>query len=423
MATQTPSHTWKDLVSEFWGVPEIRGLGSLGFLRYSTKALGLGRLILITRWLSPADMGSYGLALLILAVTEVVTETGVNIALLKHPDRLKKYIHTAWAVSILRGTVIAVLMMILAPVLSRFFAVTQLTNLLVWCALIALLKGFINPAIVTFHQNLQFGRETLYRVPLQLVDLGVGLVMSWWWGSAAGLLVGILAGATVEVLSSFVIFKQWPNLLLARWQDLVSLYRETRVIVANGIVSYLNEHADDILIGRLLGPVALGFYQTGYKLVSSVTIDVANIGGAALYPILAQRHNNSKEFRATYLRAVVGLVVVLLSVAVIFVGFADLVVQTLFAAEWQPVAQLLPWLFVAAAAKSLMLIGNSVAILTKTLRWHLLGNIVIVVLMLTGIYFFGQHLGILGASMAVAGAMLSVQPVLWLVTWRSLKNV
>lgn len=422
MATSQIQFSLRSLVHSAWGVPEIRGLGSLGFLRYSTKALGLGRLILITRWLSPASMGVYGLALLVLAVTEVVTETGVNVALLKHPNRLAKYIHTAWAVSIARGLIIAACMVAFSPFLQSFFALPELHTLLLWCAAIAAVKGLINPAVISFHQNLQFGKETLFRVPLQLIDLLSGLFLSWLWGSATGLLAGICIGACCEVLFSFVVFPQRPNLRLARWSALVGLYKETRVIVVNGIVSYLNEHADDILIGRLLGPLALGLYQTAYKLVSALTLDVVNVLGAAIYPILAGRQENRKEFRQTYVRALLGLSLTLIAVSVIFVGIPNQIVQLLFAPEWHPVGELLPWLFLAAAAKSIMLLSHSVAILTHTLRWHLLANLIIVICMIAGIYTWGQSSGILGASMAVAAAMLVVQPFIAWVTYRSLRT-
>lgn len=402
---------------------EVRAVGSLGFLRYLTKGLSLLRLLILARFLSPGELGVFGLAVLVLAVSEVVTETGVNVILLKNPDRLKHYIHTAWAVSLARGGVIAAVILTLSGVVSSFFNTPQLLPYLWICALIALIKGCINPAIISFQQELRFEREALYRLPLQVTDLVVGLIFAWIWQSSIGLLVGLLAAACAEAVSSFLVFQQRPNLFKARWSELVGLYKETRVLVVNGIVNYLNEHTDDFLIGKVLGPVALGFYQTGYKFVSAVTIDFSQIIGWALLPVFAQRSGSIKNLRKTFWGALGGLCLVLVPIAVVSFTLAEPLVRVGLGEAWLPVAPVIPWLFLAAASKSFVWVTQPVAIVTNKVSWHLLSNSLVVILMCAAIFWLGPRYGLVGAAQGVAFAMIVAQPIIWFTTYRSLRKV
>ncbi len=401
--------------SRLWSIPEIRGVSSLALLRYGTKALALGRLLLVTRWFSPAEMGVYGAALLVLAIAEVTTETGVNVILLKHPKKLLEYIHTAWAVSLVRGAVIALGILVFSHLISSFFDSAAILPLLWFCAAAAAIKGAINPAVISFQQKLEFGKETLYRTPLQILDLLSGLFFAWWWQDVSGLLFGMLIGAVAEVVSSFIIFTLRPNLLKARWKQLTALYKETRVIIVNGIVQYLTEHSDDLLVGRLLGPAALGIYQTAYKLCSAVSIDLASIISQALYPIYAARLDDPQKLAQTFWRTNLffGLMLLLPFVGVVL--WSQTVIELLLGPEWREVGIILPWMFFGAVAKSVFILVSPLGILKNLVKYLLLINVGIISLMLAGIYWLSQTWGVLGAAFAVCVAMsLSLPAVFWL---------
>jgi O-antigen/teichoic acid export membrane protein len=412
----------KQFTHKLWGIPEIRGIGSLGFLRYATKALALGRLLIVTRWFSPAEMGALGAALLILAIAEITTETGVNFILMKHPEKLKSYIHTAWLVSLLRGIMIAGVILALIPTLQRFFETPLLGSLLGLCALAALIKGAINPAIITYQQTLQFGKETLFRTPLQLLELVSGLFLAWWLQSVSGLLLGLIVAASAEVLTSFWLFKLRPNLLLARWSQLIELYKETRAIVANGIIQYFTEHSDDILIGRLLGPAALGVYQTAYKLVSAITTDLATVISQALFPILVSRANDQKHLRKTLVRTSSMFGLVMLPVAILLLVFPRQITALLLGPEWELVGVVLPWLFIGALAKAGLNLVTPLVVLRERVKYLLGINLYIVVAMLSGIAWWGPKYGVQGAAFAVALAMVTALPLTLLMTRSALRK-
>ena len=92
----------------------LKGITWIGFFRVATRGISYIRIIILARILTPSQFGTADIALLILSITEVFTETGINIFLIQQKEKIDKYVNTAWIVSIIRGLLIALVIFISA---------------------------------------------------------------------------------------------------------------------------------------------------------------------------------------------------------------------------------------------------------------------------------------------------------------------
>src|SRR3990172_12131370 len=99
----------------------IKGISWMGSLRGVMRSMSFVRLAILARILTPAQFGVFGIASLILSFLEIVTETGINVFLVQQKDDIDEYINTSWVVSITRGILISLIILILAPTISTFF--------------------------------------------------------------------------------------------------------------------------------------------------------------------------------------------------------------------------------------------------------------------------------------------------------------
>ncbi len=80
---------------------------------------------------------------------------------------------------------------------------------------------------------------------------------------------------------------------------------------------------DDILVGKLLGVSALGFYQLAYKLSNIPAIEIAHATSRVTFPAYSKLQDNLPRLREAYLRvlqltaflsfAIAGVILVLAS--------------------------------------------------------------------------------------------------------------
>src|SRR3990167_5781112 len=93
----------------------IKGVSWLSILRISTRGITFVRLAILARILTPAQFGVFGIASLILALLEILTETGINVFLIQKKEKYAEFIDSAWVVSIIRGCLISLLLIVTAP--------------------------------------------------------------------------------------------------------------------------------------------------------------------------------------------------------------------------------------------------------------------------------------------------------------------
>ena len=66
----------------------------MGGFRVVSRGFAFVRTAILARILSPAQFGVYGIVLIVLALLELLTETGVNIFLIQEKDDIDSYINT-----------------------------------------------------------------------------------------------------------------------------------------------------------------------------------------------------------------------------------------------------------------------------------------------------------------------------------------
>ena len=96
----------------------IRGISWIGFFRIATRGISYVRIVILARILTPSQFGAVDIALLTLSITEIFTETGINIFLYQQKEKIDKYINTAWVVSIVRGLFIGLIKLIFCFIIA-----------------------------------------------------------------------------------------------------------------------------------------------------------------------------------------------------------------------------------------------------------------------------------------------------------------
>jgi len=400
----------------FWQSPAVRGFSFMSLMRYGTKAFSLLRLVIVARLLGvtgPYQLGTFGIVLLVIAITEVFTQTGINLILIKDRKLLAKYIDTAWIVSIVRGFLISGIIWLITPWLTQFYGNSSLELYLHWALLIPILRGFINPAIISYQQDLQFGKESLLRTSLQFFDILSGFLFLLFVGNAIGLLWGVIAGVLLEVVLSFSLFKQWPKILGFRVSLLLPLFRETKFVIINGMVTYLNENLDDILVGKLLGTAGLGFYQTAYKFSSAVTIEIGNTLRDTLYPIYAKIQSQPEKLAKMVDKVQTEQIIFSGLVILPAFFFTRPAVSFFLGHQWLIIAPALQILLLSGSLRGIMNAWFPLFLLRDKVSWSFYINSLSTIIMILGIGFLSKPFGLVGAAMAIFMSVALVIPFLW----------
>ena len=305
----------------------------MGALRGTTRVVAFVKILVLARILLPAQFGLFGVGMLALSFLEIIFETGVNIFLIQESPEIDEFIDTAWSVSILRGLVIGLLLVVLAPVVSLFFKAPEAKGIIYLIALAPVIRGFVNPSAIKFQKELLFAREFFYRFFMYGIDALVAILLSFKIHSAHCLVYGLIAGAFFELVASHLIAKPKPRVRieLNKLREIVS--RGKWVNLA-GFFNYIFENFDDAVVVRLTETTSLGVYQMAYKIISLPVTEISDVIQKVTFPVYTKIAGDKIRLKRAYLMSLGLTFFLVLPLGIIFLFFPEPLVMMVLGEKW-----------------------------------------------------------------------------------------
>lgn len=386
----------------------IHGVGWIGGFRGLSRIIAFVRIAILARILTPSDFGALGIATLVLAFVEIFTETGVNTVLIQNKKRIDQYLDTAFVISIIRGFFISLLVLVSAPLVSRFFNSPQSLYLILLISVVPLIRGFINPAIVNFQKELEFNKEFYFRTTIFFVDALVAVVATYILKSPTGIIFGFIFGAILETILSFRLPLPKPKFKF-REDYVKEIISGGKWVTGIGIFQYLFRQGDDIVVGRILGQYSLGLYQATYKISTLPISEVADVAGKVTFPVFSKM--DTSRVPKAFIKSFAGVSLVALLLGGIIYVFPEQIVRILLGSQWLEGVEILKLLAIFGILKSVVVSFDSLFLATKSQKYITVTSGFSTLLMFMTIFPLISSYGLLGAGYSIIISTLLTIPL------------
>lgn len=399
----------------------IKGISWMTLLRVSTRGITFLRLAILARILTPAQFGVFGVATIVLSFLEVLTETGINIFLIQKKDETYKYINSAWVVSILRGFLIAFILIFSAPLIITFFNSPNSYSVLVLIATVPIIRGFINPSIINIQKEIQFEKEFYLRSILLTIDAAVVVIVAFITKSTESFAYGLIASAIVEVLLSFIFFKPWPKISL-EISKVSHIIKRGWWITVTWIFVYLAENIDNIVVGRFLGVSPLGIYQNAYKISTLSISEINEVVNKVTFPVYSKFSQDKERLFRAFLRVVSTSSVVAFILGLFIFVFAEQLVIIILGPNWIQAAPVIKILAFYGVLRTTF--GNFSAMFLSIEKQNYVAVMTLVRLMtlLAIIVPFTVSYGMVGSGYAMLISIFAEIPIMLYFVYRVFKK-
>lgn len=382
----------------------ITGVTWISAYRIFSRLISFLKLAVIARILSPFDFGIFGIAALIVSLFDILTETGINVLLIQAKEDIKKYIDSAWVVSIVRGILLFFIILLTAPLVARFFNTPQALGIIMLISFVPLIKGFINPAEVIFQKDLKFKYEFLFRSSIFFIDALTAIVLIIITKSIYGLIIGLLVGALFEMVVSFIVFKPTPKFKIHK-SYFRKIFHRGKWITANGILNYFGENGDNIVVGKFLGTSSLGFYQMAYKISILPISEVSDVINRVVFPVYSKIGNDINRLRKAFFKTTSLILFSSFVIGIIIFLFPKEIILIILGNKWISAAPVLQVLSLYGVLRSINVSLSSLFLAVNKQEYITFMSIPRAVVLLLTIYPLVLIYGIIGAGYS---ALLSV---------------
>lgn len=369
-----------------------RSVGWVVLERWSVRLISLLVLVILSRVLTPADFGLVALATSVIAVLQVVGDSGFSRALVQRKSIGEKDASTAFWVSLALALVLAGLLVLAAPLIASLLSAPQLGPILQVLSLSLPLSSLSQIPAALLERELDFKPLSIRQfvgalcgaivsIPLALIGWGV-------WALVAQTLVAALA-AVVALWAA----TEWRPRLEFSLLSLRALWRVGGAILGVELMDAIQANIDKIVIGGLFTATELGYYflaqRLGTILIELVTSVVARVSLATFSrvqddPVRLNRIFRQLTFAASSVSVgIFGLVAVL----------APQIVPALFGPDW---AEAVPILWILAPGwaigavmyfdrNALLATGNAASALWLALLQNVVGVVLVFVFVPFGV--------------------------------------
>ena len=288
----------------------------------------------LARVLSPADFGVMALALSVLSITRPLGDLGIGNAIVQRAELTERHVRTGFTVSVLFGVVLAGIVALTAPLGSLLMQDASVAPVLRVLSLGFLVGGAATVPGALLRRQLDFKRPFIVETASYLAGYGgVALVLAQ---SGFGVWSLVWGGLTQTLLSTVaqvaLVGLPRPPALGAR--EAADLLHVGLGMTLNGCVNILALNADNLVVGRWLGPAPLGLYSRAYTLMTLPLTHAAHTLSSVLFPAFALVQGDRERLRRGYLLAT-RVTALVAAPAMVTLGIgAPHLVHSLYGAQW-----------------------------------------------------------------------------------------
>lgn len=301
----------------------------------STKALTFITTIVLARLLTPGEFGVIAYCTIVIGFLDLLNNVGVGHALIARRDRLEEAQNAAFVVSIGSSLVLYACAWMLAPLIADFFNEPQVAPLLRVLAIGLLLVGVGTVPMAMLQRDLRFKAYLLPGIARNIIKACVAVGMAWQGFGVWSLVVAELVNKVLEVIIPWAIVRWRPS----RAFD----YRVAREmlgfgvnIVAVGLLGTFMVNVDYIIVGRVLGGVALGYYTVAYRIPELFIRSTVDTVMMVAFPVLSRLQADARQLETAYFGYLRYLAVFTFPAAAGIALLAPAFFGTFYTEEWRP---------------------------------------------------------------------------------------
>jgi O-antigen/teichoic acid export membrane protein len=297
-------------------------------------------ILILARFLSPADFGIIGVAMIAIGLAQILQDFGLGKTLIQRETDVEESANVIFWTNIIFSVSIYLIIYFTAPLLAIFFNEPGLVTVLRVLCLQIILFSLISVHQALFQRDFQFrklffirlasaGMPGIISIPLALSGYGV-------WS----LVFGTLAGALFQVL---IYWKASPwrphfqyDFKLAR-----KLVNFSSWIAMEAFLGWIIMWGDSIVLGHFLGVKELGVYRIGVTAIFLIFGIFFNPVLPIAYSAFSRLQADRSELRTSFLRITKIIASVSLPIGIVLVVLYQPIASLFFGHKWQGIGMVI----------------------------------------------------------------------------------
>ena len=320
----------KLLVGGFWN----------SFSQFGVQGVNFVITIVLARLLTPTDFGLVGMVNVFIAFLGFFSELGLITTLVSKEKVDELDLNTAFWCGIVFSGVLYALVYRAAPLISLFYDNPRLVAIsrVLFAVFPVRAVGFIITALE--YRALRYNRLAAAHLSSTIAAGACGIWMAF-AGYGVWSLVALFVVKEIVQIALLLVVTQWKPRLRFSFARTTGIIPFGFQITLNNLMKFASQNADYLLVGKLLGPHALGIYTLAFRLSRYALQKLVTIVGRMLFPAFSRIRGDITRTRHNVLKVSLLGLIVLLPFEIMLLVSGRLIVEVLVGPEWKEAVPIL----------------------------------------------------------------------------------
>jgi O-antigen/teichoic acid export membrane protein len=337
----------------------VKGVAWVGSGQVIRQLIGFSTAIILARILFPEDYGIFGMAYVAMEIAQALTDFGVGSALIQKRERDPTVLVTCFWLNVCLGTVIAIALLALGPLLNGYFRQEQLSLLLIPLAINLLVGAAVVVPQALLTQELSFKKILIAQVAGSLLSCATAISLALAGAGVWALVIQPLAGNLCTGVLLFVFAKWLPKgkPVLSSISGILSF--STNLFFAN-ISQVIARNLHPFILGRSLGSAPLGAYNMASGMTGMILYQVSTVVVRVLFPTMSHLNESPERFQSAWLKANSAIAMAGVPMSLGAMAIAPDLVPLVFGQQWTSAIALFQILSVGMAFQCVLTTSGTV---------------------------------------------------------------
>jgi len=272
--------------------------------------MNFGAAIVLARLLEPEEFGIFGLVMIFIGIATRFGNIGFGLALIQQKELRDEHVSSIFVAHLLLFSLITGMIISISPLVGSYFGnpiVGQALSMMAW---VFVAHAFSSIARAILQRRMDFGGPAVANmvsdIGSALTSITLALLGHGMWSLVYGHITGSLLNTLVLMIKA-----RWKPVFRYRQEAMKELFSFGLNIFLKNLLVYASDKVDYFIIGKQLGPAALGLYEKAFNIMDLGVKELSTkIGAGVLFSAFSRMQDDQERLRSAYTKIILTLTLV-----------------------------------------------------------------------------------------------------------------
>lgn len=253
--------------------------------------------LFLARLLAPEEFGTLTLVTVFLNIALVFVQHGIGSALVQKQKITEGEFVSVYYFSFILGSVLAMILMLIAPFLCSFLGYPSIVSIVRVLALTLPLAGVSNVLESVLTRNLEFKKIFTANLSGGLISAAASI---WAALNGYGIWALVIQQVSFQLISTLVLHRlvRFKRTAAVSFRSIYPLISYGWKLLLSSLIDTVYANLRTLLIGKYFKPETVGYYDKGRQFPAYIISNVNATIQAVMFPALSRKQSDVKVLKA-----------------------------------------------------------------------------------------------------------------------------